>query len=266
VTAQSSQASSTALAGAGAGLAGAPPLAHKHAGLWLGSASINKVSQPANLSQPNTPQNVAAEFQFRLIVHVDASGQARLLQKVLQMWKNGTTRPDPIDPARQIVDVPGRFVLLTDEALVPGFSGAALRDGVPVGRRVSSAAFGFTTPLPLTGAGDFGGNTISAQVPMPYDDPLNPFLHRYHPDHNNLDERFEQTLPAGVESFNVTRQVTLQFTAQPPDGLALAGWGDTQLGGTYRETITGVHRQPIYVEGSFRVQKASTVASLNDQN
>jgi hypothetical protein len=266
VTAQSSQASSTALAGATAGPAGAPPLPHKHAGLWLGSVSINKVSQPASLSQPATPQPVAAEFQFRLLVHVDASGQARLLQKVLQMWKNGTTRPDPLDPTRQIVDVPGRFVLLTDETLVPSFSGAALRDGVPVGRRVSSSAFSFKSPLPLSGSGEFGGNTISCQIPLPYDDPLNPFLHRYHPDHNNLDERFEQTLPAGVESFNLTRQVALQFTAQPPDGLALAGWGDTQLGGAYRETISGVHRQPIYVEGLFRLQKASTVASLNDQN
>jgi hypothetical protein len=182
------------------------------------------------------------------------------------MWKDGTTKPDPLDPTRQIIDSPGRFVLLTDETLAPSFSGAALRDGLPVGRRVSSATFGFKTPLPLNGAGDFGGNTISAQVQMPYDDPLNPFLHRYHPDHDNLNERFEQKLPAGIESFNVMRQVTLQFTAQPPDGLALAGWGDTQLGGTYQETIAGVHQRPIYVGGFFRLQKASAVASLNDQN
>lgn len=266
VTAQGSQASSAGLAGASAGPAGAPPLPHKHAGLWIGSASINRVSQPASISQPTTPQPVASEFPFRLIVHVDANGQARLLQKVLQMWKNGMTKPDPLDPTRQIVDVPGRFVLLTDEALIPNFSGAALRDGVPVGRRVSSAVFGFKTPLSLTGVGDFGGNTISVQIPLSYNDPVNPFLHRYHPDHNNLTERFDQNLPAGAESFDVTRQVSLQFSAQPPDGLALAGWGDSQLAGTYRETITGVHRQPIYVEGFFRLQKASTIASLNDQN
>lgn len=263
VTAQSSQ-PTAGPAPADGGTAGVAP--HKHTGLWIGSASVNKVSQPASLSQPSTPQTVAVDFPLRLIVHVDANGQARLLQRVLQMWKNGTTKPDPLDPTRQIVDVPGRFVLLTDESLLPNFSGAALRDGVPVGRRVSSAAFGFRTPVPLVGTGEFGGNTITAQIQMAYDDPLNPFLHRYHPDHNNLDERFEQTLPAGIESFNVTRLVALQFAAHPPDGLALAGWADTQLGGAYRETITGVHRQPIYVEGFFRLQKASTVGSLNDQN
>jgi hypothetical protein len=243
-----------------------PPPPYRHAGLWIGNASVNKVSQPASLSQPTSPQPVAAEFQFRLIVHVDAGGQARLLQKVLQMWKDGTTKPDPLDPTRQTVDVPGRFVLLTDEALIPGFSGAALRDGVPVGRRVSSTAFSFKTPIAFNGAGDFGGNTVTCQITVPYDDPLNPFVHRYHSDHNNLDERFEQGLASGVESFDVTRQVTLQFTPQAPDGLALAGWGDIQLGGVYRETILGVHRQPMHVEGYFRLQKASMIASLNDQN
>ena len=59
------------------------------AGLWIGSATITNVSQPA--VDPNMPVPTASAFQFRLIIHVDENGQARLLQKVIQMWKNGVT-------------------------------------------------------------------------------------------------------------------------------------------------------------------------------
>jgi len=106
---------------------------------------------------------------------------------------------------------------------------------------------------------------VSATIDLDYDDPLNPFLHRYHPDHDNLNARYTQQLPPGVESFTIQRQVELTFTADPPDALPLAGWGDTQLGGQYRETITGVHAEPIYIEGAFRLQKVSNISSINDQ-
>ncbi|MHC1768186.1 MAG: hypothetical protein AB9869_28595 [Verrucomicrobiia bacterium] len=237
---------------------------HKRSGLWVGSAVINKVSQPSSIGQPEQPVATASEFQFRLLVHVDANGQARLLQKVLQMWREGTYRPDPGDPTKQIVDEPGRFVLVTDDRLIPQFTGATLRDGQPVGRRMSSAAFGFPTPVVMTGAGDFGTNSVSCSITLGYDDPLNPFKHRYHPDHDNLDERFEQVLPEGKESFTILRDIALEFTAEDPSALSLAGWGDNQLGGNYRETITGIHRSAIHLQGYFRLHHVSRVASLND--
>jgi hypothetical protein len=236
------------------------------AGLWVGLATLNKVSQPAHPTIPNTPQPVDAPAHLRLIIHVDSQGQARLLQQVVQMWKNGTTKPDPMDPTKQVVDQPGRYVLVTDESLLPNFSGAALIDGQPVGQRLSSAAFAFKTPQLMAAGGAFGAGTNSCLLSLDYNDPLNPFKHVYHPDHNNLDEQFSQTLPEGIESFSVQRQVQLEFAAQDPNGPQQAGWGDTQLGGKYRETITGIHRSPIYLEGTFRLQQASHVAQLNDQN
>lgn len=252
-------------AGGGSGGQGASPgLPHPRAGLWIGNAIIQKVNQPAHPTQPNMPVATGNAFQFRLIVHVDAAGQPRLLQKVLQMWKDGTTKPDPNDPDRQILDEPGRYVLLTDESLVGSYSGATLRDGDSVGRRVSTAAFGFKDPLPMTGSGEFGANTVNCEVALDFDDPLNPFVHRYHPDHDNLDERFEQTLPEGQESLSVVRAIELAFSSTDPEGLALAGWRDNQLGGIYRETITGLHRTTLQLEGVFRLHHVSEVAELND--
>jgi hypothetical protein len=242
--------------------AGLPP--NPRAGLWVGSAVIRKISQPSNLDDANLPRSTASEFQFRLVVHVDRNGQAQLLQKVLLMWKNGTytNNTDGI----QVLDQPGRYVLLTDERLAPNFTGAALRDGEPVARRYSSAAFSFRSPILMTANGVFGGanSTFTCPVLLDYDDPLNPFKHKYHPDHDNFTERFDQKLPEGVESFTVNRQVQLQFSATDPDNTTLAGWGDNQLGGTYRETITGLHKNTLNIEGTFRLQRASRVAVLND--
>jgi hypothetical protein len=240
------------------------PTGDPRAGLWVGSAVINAVSQPANASSPTNPLPVGTPLQFRLLVHVDANGNARLLQKVLEMFKEGTVKPDPNNPSNNIVDPPGHYVLLTDDSLIANFTGATLRDSTPVGRRLSSAVFGFRHPVLLTGAGGFGTGDFACQVNLDYDDPVNPFKHRYHPNHDNLDERFQNKLPEGVESFTVNRQIELQFTAQDPDNLTFAGWGDDQLGGIYRETITGLNSQLLFVSGTFRLTRASTIGILND--
>jgi hypothetical protein len=239
-----------------------PP--NPRAGLWLGSAVVNAVSQPANLTNPVVPFPTATEFQVRLLLHVDGGGNVKLLQKVLQMWKDGSYTNN--DNGVQVLAQPGRYVLVTDDRLIPSFSGAALRDGQQVARRFSSTGFAFRSPLGMNATGDFGASNsvFSCTTVLDYDDPLNPFKHSYHPDHDNLDDRYSQKLPEGVESFTVTRQIQLQFTATDPDGLTMAGWGDNQLGGVYRETLNGLHTSPLYVQGTFRLQQASRIAVLND--
>ena len=83
-------------------------------------------------------------------------------------------------------------------------------------------------------------------------------------DHNNLKEGSGEKESEGKESFTVRRIVQMQFTASDPEGLNLAGWGDNQIGGIYWETITGLHKDTIYVQGSFRLHHASRVGVLND--
>jgi hypothetical protein len=252
----------------GAKLNPTPP--HPRTGLWVGNVDIKAVSNPTSGSlDPRRPLPVSSPFSYPLIVHVDSSGQARLLQQVIQMWKEGAWIPNPNDPTSHtyILDPnnPGRAVLLTNDALIPQFSGLALRDVKLVGRRISSPAFGFKTPILMNG-GDFGtaGNLTSATVVLDYQDPVNPFKHKYHPDHNNLDERFENTIPEGFESYTVTRILGLLFTSTDPDDLPATGWGDELLGGIYSETVIGIHRSPIYAQGTFRLQRVSGVAVLND--
>ena len=231
---------------------------HPLAGLWAGSVLLRRVSQAQTGSLTTTP--VDGDFRFRILVHVDAVGTARLLKEVIQLWKEGTRIPDPENPGLLIVDEPGHFVLLTDDSLIPQFEGATLRDGEPVGYRISTLAYDFE-PQSVVMSGSFGvTGSLAVVLSLDATDRTNPFLHRYHPDHNNLDERY---LSFVEEAFAVTRNITLEFSSQEPFGRVLANYGEGVIGGTYRELVSGLHRNDIAVEGPFLLRRVSTRPVLN---
>ena len=125
-------------------------------------------------------------------------------------------------------------------------------------------------------AGEFGSTSgsLRCNVRVDYNDELNPFKHRFHPDHNNLDDSPQPQplllktnvhgLTYTAESSSVNRDISLQFTATDPENLTLAGFGDNQLAGIYRETLTGLHKDALQLEGVFRLQQASRIGVLND--
>ncbi len=208
------------------------------AGLWVGEACLRKVNEPRVAPDQTFPlvsdersYAAAAEFSFRLILHVDGAGQVRLLKQAIQVW----------DEAQ------GRHVVFSDDAKL------ALYPEATEGRRISSAAFGalrateprFEAPM----AGQLGG-TLTCAVETAPEDPTNPFRHGYHPDHGD---------PA--RAYRVTRAIELVFAEQDEEGASL-GWGGTDMGGTYRETLTGLHRDPLRVEGVFLLQKVSEIDAL----
>ena len=228
------------------------------AGLWIGDIQINGVSQAQMAG--TTPTGVGAPFTQRVLIHVNPQGQARLVKDVIQMWEEGTMQPSSIDPTYQEVAEPGRYVLLTNKDLIGLYSGVAGRDGVAVGLRYSTVAYDFDgETLDFTGVFGPGGEISTAIVVSPTL-PTNPFLHRYHPDHNNLDEQF---LNYQEEAYQVVRNMQFVFTPDDPGGINAPGWGDSTLGGTFAESITGLHRNPIFTSGIFRLRRASTVTVLN---
>src|SRR5690606_28427814 len=114
----------------------------------------------------------------------------RLLKDVIQMWEDGTSVPSSVDPNFNVVDQPGRYVLVTNKDSIGLYTGAANRDGVSVGVRYSTIGYDFEGEM-LDFVGTFGtGGEISTAIVLDPDLPTNPFLHRYHPDHDNLDEQF----------------------------------------------------------------------------
>ncbi len=247
---------------------------HPRAGLWVGAVTLNKVSEHVPRRESEGVHPTASEFQMKIILHVDAQGAPKLLRQVTQLWRPGTYKPDPNNPPMEMVDQPGSYALFTDFDKIDAYiaagklEGAVLRDGTPAGRRISTSIFPFNEPLSLTGAFPTPANPasiVTGEVALDYDDPLNPFKHKYHPDHNNLKPDYATMLDEGLESWTVIRRLTFAFTAtdpEMPEG-AQSGWGDTQIGGVYTEVIEGLHRDDITVEGVFRLSRVSKVAELD---
>jgi hypothetical protein len=229
-----------------ASAAGAAP----SAGLWAGSVLLDKVSA----ADGGAPQGTPAPLVLKLLLHMDADGNVRLLKQVILMWQNGAT------PAAA-----GHYALVTDDTKIPDFTGVAQRDGDPVGKRISAVGFDFPgDSLACTGTLGTSG-TVACTVPIAADAGTNPFLHRYHPDHDNKASDFTSAArPAEVNA--VTRAITLQFAAAPA-GAASAppGWGATLVGGTYAEAISGLGKPgtAITIQGGFTLERYSDRAVLN---
>jgi len=250
-----------------------------YAGLWVGTVTVNGVSQSQYIvspapnpcptpsgSPPVTPPCVAVQgtniaptavgspFTFRLMIHIDAAGTAKLLKDVIQMWQPGTG------------GLPGHYVLVTNPALIPNFSAGSLRDGDPVAKRLGTPAIDFpaTAPdfaVPMTGTLTTPGTgSLTATFTLGKDHATNPFKHKYHPDHDNVG-------PFGPvpEAYDVTRTISLVFLSPDPAGSSSPEYGSSVLAGTYGEQFPAgsLHKNPIAVSGNFRLTRVSLTARLN---
>jgi hypothetical protein len=186
-------------------------------GLWIGDISLNGVgSQVAGSTGTTTPR----EFPLRTLLHISDTGSTRLLSQAF---------------LGQLAAVGNDFGVCTTEALLKQDAKATAQRFVATHMPLNQAISGGTLAgLP---------GTASFTITIPFNDPTNPFVHQYHPDHDNKDARF-QPVGAGVESYNISRACTFTFTATPPVGSTASGWGSSVIGGTYAETITGIHKNP----------------------
>ncbi len=241
------------------GAKGGRAVSTPHAGLWVGNITVDKVSE--SQLGGSEPLPTGRPFSLRVLLHVDADGQVRLLKEVIQMWQEGTLTPAAANPEYLEVETPGRVVLVTDQDLIPGLTGVTMRDGQSVGLRLSTVAYDFPGQwVEMSGAVSPTGS-VSVNLAMPSDFPTNPFLHRYHPDHDNLDRQFLGFVP---EAYAFTRFIELVFSPTPREGTTTPpDWGDSRLGGVYSEKITGLHRHPIFVAGTFVIERMSAVPVLN---
>jgi hypothetical protein len=271
--------------------AGAPPgFAATFEGLWVGTARIEGISEPqsgpvvatvdslaavvtndppllvtnsvgtvitnyystnylqlvrTNVSLEPTP--VANPVTLRLLLHVDTNNLASLLKEVTLMSATGTN---------------GHPVLVTDPALYAQFAGVTVRGDVPVARRLSTMHFDFPQKhLPMAGqVGTNGDDRVTVTNRLDFQAPTNPFKHKYHPDHDNLDATFTRTSP---EAYTIERVISLRFS---PTNLAgfKPGYGFDLLEGTYREVVSGLLSTNIVASGPFTLRRVSSVGVLND--
>src|SRR5262249_55863966 len=73
------------------------------AGLWVGTASITNVNEPASPQAGLQPTR--SPFNLRMLVHVAGDASPRLLKEVIQMWQESTRTNDA--SGNLVVDKPG---------------------------------------------------------------------------------------------------------------------------------------------------------------
>lgn len=213
------------------------------AGLWIARVNVSRVAS----TQPTSGNTTTQPFTLPVLMHLDSTGNARLLRQAFsgRLVTSGNPLGLAISESRVLGSStsnvkPMRFYMPMMPAGSPTITAAA-----------SSATFA-------------AGSSVLWNITHSYNDPLNPFVHTYHPDHDNLDARFSATpLGAGQESYTVVRACTFSFTSSPPDGSTITGWGTTVLGGNYTETLTGLNKVPLTVSGTFAMRRLSEIADID---
>lgn len=233
-------------------------------GLWVGHAAISKVSHAApsasatNLWDSTTPMPTAQSFPLRLLIHIDEDGGVRLLPEI---YVTGTRTVDVLTNSDGLVitnAVTGQPV--TNSVLNWSLytTPANLPPAPTTVNRLSSPAYPYSMgPIALWGE----TNYLTGLIELPYNDPCNPFVHQYHPDHDNRGPDGE-TLDAGKESWTITRTLSMQFYETNPDIPNDPHWMVDRWGGEYFETIEGLYKFPLYIQGVFGLQKVNNIGTI----
>jgi hypothetical protein len=241
-------------------------------GLWVGNAEINRVEPYLPALQklaasavpvdpaPTLPEgvvevpreeleaNVPRTFPVRLIVHNPGSGNAKLLQQVFYGFDTYTNQ-----------------VVATSESVL-------LASYLPQSRRITTSNLPWRAGNePWSFSGRLGdASTLTTTVETAFDDHgSNPFLHTYHPDHDNLDATFKAQVPRGMESYGIRREITLRVL--PPSTNVFSLGNSRTMRGWYKETIrlVGLARgggtsdtRDFLISGPFTLTRISDVGAL----
>jgi hypothetical protein len=215
------------------------------AGFWVGDATVTAVESKAQ-ADAITPTDRG--FPLRYLLHLDNNGTARILSRAF------------IGP---LANSNGEVGIATRESHLNA-------DQKAKATRLVSTHLPLDLVLPLSGTLEQAPGILSGTIQLPHNDPTNPFVHQYHPDHDNKSPRGE-ALPAGMESYAVAREVRFEFTASPPPGSATtSGWGSSVIGGSYSETIQGLHRDTLgigtgdglKISGTFELKRVTELGEI----
>lgn len=235
------------------------------AGLWIGNANVTHVQHyiknyerdaegkpllGANgisyaVTNINTSFGPAARpFPLRLIVHNGTNGTTRLLQRVYSG-----------------LDSLSNSVLATRQEILHS-------DFLAQARRISASHLPWSegnVGWAFAGAFNQGGTLTTTVSISNNDQAANPFLHTYHPDHDNLNATFDGIQPRGLESYDIVRNISLEIVPLPSDFGSLTGAG-SQIAGNYAESLTfkghGNEERVIYTTGNFKLNRISGIESL----
>ena len=189
-----------------------------------------------NGTVPDQLEATVAPMAVKLLLH-DNGSTVHLLKEVYLV-------------SEVTADNSTQSVLLTDDAELFNYHGIALNNRREVGYRLSSSAFDFNgTKLALSG--DLQSELIGV-IQLQPDLPTHPMKHRYHTDHDGVQN--------SQEVWDITRTIKLtpdQQFAPAPDT------GQGRIVGVYEEQITGIHKSTVRIRGRFVLERVNRIAQLD---
>lgn len=221
-------------------------------GLWVGRVSVTGVSRAPtqadiiNVWDATVPVAVTRPYTFRVLLYygtISTNRQWRLMQRAyLTTETNGTD------------------LVFTDTIYAQDYVNDHPECQIT---RISTANLPLIDPLAMT----FDGTNLSVRVELPYDDPTNPFVHPFHPQHDNKEFRNNEAskLSDGIESYTVARTMTFSFLETDPVISGNPSWNISESGGVFTEQVSGLNKT-IYVQGAFRLERVSRATSLKYLN
>jgi hypothetical protein len=209
-------------------------------GLWLANVeviAVNEIHKDAKDVTKTTP--VKYPFNLQLLLHMDASGNTKLLKEVFVMQTKDDNTNDNIITR----------VLITDTNRFKDFEGIIKRgDNKLVGVRLTTPSFDFDTSKrfwPLTGSIAQGATITGTNISHSKSHPTNPFRHQFHPEHKY--------------GFDLNRTFNIKIENKDIKPTQI----NKQLTGTYTETIKGLHKSTLKVSGTVNMSLISSISILN---
>jgi hypothetical protein len=216
------------------------------------------------------------ESTGRILVFSDINKGNYLLDGPIKVETNAVSRAFPL---RLIVHNDGNNIRLMQRAYL-GRDGSSnqvvaarqdpIQGDLANARRLSAVHLPTEDgrgPWTLNGVMQSGGSLQTTVVFGSNDQASNPFLHTYHPDHDNIDDRDDTFLrPAlpGKESYDLRRFMSLKLTA-PGNDFDSRTRGGTTLTGDYFETLSFVKTNSVLKEfnvlGEFRLTRITDTAN-----
>lgn len=205
----------------------------KTAGVWVGVVRAAKISEPRS-PLPSKPRLAGSVFEFPVILHVDPAGKVRLLKEVVILSSEDGQEDD-----RAFVDP--RALPSDPEKLNQA-------------RRFATAAIDFPgAALPMEGRFEVGG-AVAVDISLTEGLPTHPFAHRYHPDHDNLDDSYAPLAGSRrlEEIYTVGRAIELRLQKRQGE----------YVRGVYRERLSGLHKEDLFVSGTFRLERVASATNI----
>lgn len=216
------------------------------AGLWACDLTLSKVSRVLAKDTLTHHLDTPAAVTVRLYLHVDGAGQARLLQRVIVAGM-----PDPEGGVA--------FHLFAADAEPP-------KNATRVAR-LSSVVLPVDVPI-VEGTGAFTGE-MTFDFTVSKDSPSNPFLHPFHPEHDNLDWNFKPLTVDGDNFEDYVGEIKPETFSLPQQVTIVCAGGSRDF--DVEETLTGTgswrfghlrHEGEILAEGPCTLKRIVRQAKL----